>query len=125
MSMSSSIDVLLKEVIRRNSTDIAGVMVASKNGLPIGYKFSEETFDPNSVAAYMAALAEDQKKITGQLGLGEVRTTIIEALKGKLILKEEGNHLIAIIAYPDANLGLIMIEMDRLAENLRQAINPR
>ena len=125
MSMSSSIDVLLKEVIRRNSTDIAGVMVASKNGLPIGYKFSEETFDPNSVAAYMAALAEDQKKITGQLGLGGVKTTIIEALKGKLILKEEGNHLIAIIAYPDANLGLIMIEMDRLAENLRQAINPR
>ncbi len=125
MSMSSSIDVLLKEVIRRNSTDIAGVMVASKNGLPIGYKFSEETFDPNSVAAYLAALAEDQKKITGQLGLGGVKTTIIEALKGKLILKEEGNHLIAIIAYPDANLGLIMIEMDRLAENLRQAINPR
>ncbi len=125
MSMSSSIDVLLKEVLRRNSTDIAGVMVASKDGLPIGYRFSEEAFDPSTVAAYMAALAEDQVKVTGQLGLGEVKTTIIEALKGKLILKEEGNHLIAIIAYPDANLGLIMIEMNRLAENLRQAMNPR
>ncbi len=124
MSMSSSIEVLLKEVLRRNSTDIAGVMVASKDGLPIGYRFSEETFDPGTVAAYMAALAEDQVKITSQLGLGEVKTTIIEALKGKLVLKEEGNHLIAILAYPDANLGLIMIEMNRLAENLRQAMNP-
>ncbi len=125
MSMSSSIDVLLKEVLRRNSTDIAGIMISSKDGLPIGYRFSDEGLDPGSVAAYMSALAEDQRKVIGQLGLGKVKTTIIEAEKGKLVVKEEGDHLIAVIAYPDANLGLIMVEMNRLSENLKKAMNPR
>ncbi len=125
MSMSSSIDVLLKEVLRRNSTDIAGIMVASRDGLPIGYRFSDEELDPGSVAAYMAALAEDQRKIIGQIGLGKVKTTIIEADKGKFVMKEGENHLIAVIAYPNANLGLIMMEINRLVENLKEAMNPR
>ncbi len=125
MSMSSSIDILLKEVLRRNSTDITGVVIASKDGLLIGHRLSEEGLDPGSVAAYMAALSEDQKKIIGQLGLDEVKTTIVETLRGKFIMKEEGDHLIAIIAYPEANLGLIMLEIKRLAENLRAALNPK
>ena len=72
-----------------------------------------------AVAAMVATLVGTAETSSRELGKGVFRQVIIESGKGKTIaLKIGGDFILGCLAKPQANLGLVLIEMNRAAENL-------
>ena len=98
-------DVLAVAVVRRDGLIIAHI-------LPVGS-------DPKKVAAMCAALVGTSEFAATELRQGKFLQSIVEAEGGKVISTGAGEGaLLLTIVRPDANMGLVLMRIERAAREI-------
>lgn len=105
----------LADVVRalaaRNGVE--AVLVVSADGLPIEHA-SAGPFEPESLAALTATLAQYATRLGLGAGRGALRTAVLEYERGILIVAQiaAGDGL-AVLASPDANVGELLYDLSQ------------
>lgn len=116
--------------MRRNFEDVlerlsrvAGVrgamLVDSQAGVPIIAEMAEGVAG-GAVAAMAASLVKRSAKATTAAKYGGVRTIQLEAAGGHLIVANHGDLIAVAVTRPDAQLGLVRVEIRNAVEALSQ-----
>ncbi len=116
-SRGKRVESILREFVRTNAPDVTGAAVATPRGLPIAVAVGSEV-DARMFSAQLAAIVSAQNRIVSQLNLGGLRTSTVEADEGSLVVRRAGDYIIGVLISRDANLGLVLIELDRLASEI-------
>jgi predicted regulator of Ras-like GTPase activity (Roadblock/LC7/MglB family) len=114
----------LEETIERLShvTDIKSAAVVRRDGLVVTHTLPEGV-DPRIVAAMTAAIVGTSEMATVQLAQGRFIRAIIESDGGKLLSLGAGEEVLLVaLVYDDANLGLVLMAMERAAKQVEQIL---
>jgi len=96
-------------------TDIKAAAVVRRDGLVITHTLPDGV-DPRIVAAMTAAIVGTSEMATIQLSQGRFERAIIESDEGKLLSLGAGEEaLLVALVYKDANLGLVLMAMEKTA----------
>lgn len=96
-------------------SDIKAAAVVRRDGLVITHTLPEGV-DPKIVAAMTAAIVGTSEMATVQLAQGRFERAIIESDEGKLLSLGAGEEaLLVALVYKDANLGLVLMGMEKAA----------
>lgn len=102
---------------------VAGVrgamLVDSQAGVPIIAEMAEGVAGP-AVAAMAASLVKRSVKATAAAKFGGLRTIQLEAADGHLIIANHGEIIAVAVTRPDAQLGLVRMEIRVAVEALSQ-----
>lgn len=99
-------------------TDIKAAAVVRRDGLVITHSLPDSV-DPKLVAAMTAAIVGTSEMATVQLDQGRFERAVIESGGGKLISMGAGDEaLLVALVYKDANLGLVLMGMERVAKRV-------
>lgn len=109
-------------------SEIKAAAVVRRDGLVVVHTLPEG-IDPRMVAAMIAAIVGASEMATEALAQGHFQRAIIESDEGKLLSTGAGEEaLLVTLVYSDANLGLVLMAMERAArridEILSKAVNP-
>lgn len=116
MGSPSPLDDALHELGR--VSDIKAAAVVRRDGLVVVHTLPDG-IDPNMVAAMLAAIVGASEMATETLDQGRFQRAIIESDQGKLLSTGAGDQaLLVALVYSDANLGLVLMAMDRVAERI-------
>ncbi len=116
--MSSRVDKINK-TIRDFETvpGVEGAALVSLDGLMISSALPES--EQERVAAISAALLSLGEKATNELDRGLLLEIYVKGDKGYTLMTSVGDTaLLLVLAKADAQLGLIFVDMKRMAENL-------
>lgn len=92
---------------------IKGSAVISRDGLIVASDLSENV-DADTFAAMSAAMQGAAETAASELKQGNLKQIIVETDKGKVITTSAGERtILVILASPDINLGLALIELGR------------
>jgi predicted regulator of Ras-like GTPase activity (Roadblock/LC7/MglB family) len=108
----------VKEIVARlcRVPGVTGAMVISPDGLLIaaetglGGRAAEET-----AAAVVANLGRSVGAVLGRLGRGAVKHLVVSGAGGRAVLVAAGPGYLAALLAPDANLGLVQLELGAAA----------
>lgn len=107
--------------LRTAVPEIAGVMVASADGLPMAHDFPEA--EAPRIAAMAATSLGLGKRIATTLRLGGLQETVIRGQSGYFVVYEAGENGVLALALPaGANLGLVHLEAREAAKRLRELL---
>jgi predicted regulator of Ras-like GTPase activity (Roadblock/LC7/MglB family) len=95
----------------------ASLVVAAEDGIAIDSNLQIGQ-DGNRVAALAASLYRKARKSASAAGFGGTGFMQLEAEGGRLCLLGGDEVVLVVVALPDANVGLIRVEMLRAAESL-------
>lgn len=96
-------------------SDIKAAAVVRRDGLVITHTLPDGV-DPRIVAAMTAAIVGTSEMATVQLSQGRFERAIIESDEGKLLSLGAGEEaLLVALVYKDANLGLVLMGMEKAA----------
>src|SRR5207245_10385923 len=99
-------------------TDIKSAAVVRRDGLVVTHTLPDGV-DPKMVAAMTAAIVGTSEMATIQLAQGRFVRAIIESDEGKLLSLGAGEEaLLVALVYDDANLGLVLLAMERAAKQV-------
>jgi len=102
----------------RRLADVIAVAVARRDGLIISHILPKGS-DPKKVAAMCAALVGTSELAARELNQGKFLQSIVEAEEGKVISTGAGERaLLVTIVRPDANMGLVLISIERAAKEV-------
>lgn len=105
-------------------TDIRAAAIVRRDGLVIAHNLPDGV-DPKLVAAMTAAIVGTSEMATLQLAQGPFARAVIEAQDGKMISMGAGEEaLLVALVYKDANLGLVLMGMDRVARRVDEILRP-
>ncbi len=113
------------EKILNNINNIGGVeasAIASRDGLLISSTITKKEHAETFVAmsATMIGAAETA---TTELGMGIPDRIIVESKHGKILGRGAGTKaLLLVMTRPDAGLGLVLVEMIKAAEEIKQVL---
>lgn len=116
--MSSRVDKI-NQAIRDFETvpGVEGAALVSLDGLMISSALPES--EQERVAAISAAMLSLGEKATGELDRGNLQEIYVKGDKGYTLLISVGESaLLLVLAKADAQLGLIFVDMKRMAQNL-------
>jgi predicted regulator of Ras-like GTPase activity (Roadblock/LC7/MglB family) len=103
--------------------DVSGVLIASTDGLSLAQDMPNGS-DPTRLAAMAATAIGLGKRISTTLSLGGYDESIVRAAEGTLYLYSAGpNAVLAVVAGPGANTGLINLEARRAAKDLDKILS--
>lgn len=106
------------ERLRRMDTDIQGTAVATNEGLVIASSLTEN-LDEERLSAICAAAATVTRRTAEELDKGEPTEVHIRTPKGYILIMRGGvSSLLVAITRPAANLGLILLDMRRVAREI-------
>jgi len=114
----------LEETINELShvTDIKSAAVVRRDGLVVTHTLPEGV-DPRIVAAMTAAIVGTSEMATVQLAQGRFVRAIVESDGGKLLSLGAGEEaLLVALVYDDANLGLVLMAMERAAKRVEDIL---
>jgi predicted regulator of Ras-like GTPase activity (Roadblock/LC7/MglB family) len=114
----------LEETIEELShvTDIKSAAVVRRDGLVVTHTLPDSV-DPKIVAAMTAAIVGTSEMATIQLGQGRFVRAIVESDQGKLLSLGAGEEaLLVALVYDDANLGLVLMAMERAAKHVEEIL---
>jgi len=114
----------LEETIHELSrvTDIKSAAVVRRDGLVVTHTLPEGV-DPRIVAAMTAAIVGTSEMATVQLAQGRFVRAIVESDDGKLLSLGAGEEAILVaLVYDDANLGLVLMAMERAAKRVEDIL---
>jgi uncharacterized protein len=101
---------------------IEASVVASRDGLLI-YSNTDLKEHDEIFAAMSATMLGAAETATTELRKGIPERIIVESVKGKIIATGAGpKALLVVLTEPDASLGLILIEVAKAAENIKEAL---
>ena len=97
--------------------DISGSIVVSRDGLVIASNITK--IDADTFAAMSAAMEGAAETAASELKQGELKQIIVDADNGKLITLSAGKKaLLVVLAKPEINLGLVLLELGRASDKL-------
>src|SRR5436309_1709386 len=101
---------------------VLGATIARRDGILIAHALPK-TMDPKMVAAMTAAIVGTSEMATIQLAQGRFVRAIIESDEGKLLSLGAGEEaLLVALVYDDANLGLVLLAMERAAKQVEKIL---
>src|SRR5438552_1555803 len=104
----------------RRLPGILGVTIARRDGILIAHSLPKN-MDPKIVAAMTAAIVGTSEMATIQLSQGRFVRAIVESDHGKLLSLGAGEEaLLVALVYDDANLGLVLMAMERAAKQVER-----
>jgi predicted regulator of Ras-like GTPase activity (Roadblock/LC7/MglB family) len=121
-SMSSRVDSINK-TIRDFETvpGVEGAALVSADGLMISSALPEA--EQERVAAISAGLLSLGEKATNELDRGSLKEVYVKGERGYTLLTSVGeNALLLVLANADAQIGLIFVDMRRIAESLLEIL---
>ncbi len=108
---TGQLDWLLDDLVRRIGP-VTKAVILSSDGMALGASDTLERDDAEHLAALAAGLVSLARGTGRHFGGGEVRQTVIEMESGFLLVTAAGSGTcLAVIAGPDADLGLVAYEM--------------
>src|SRR6266571_3102226 len=117
----------------RRVPDILGATIARRDGILIAHALPK-SMDPKKIAAMSAAIVGTSEMAAGEMGLGTFSQSIVDTDVGKMratVESEEGKllslgageeALLVALVYDDANLGLVLIAMERAAKQVEEIL---
>src|SRR5437870_3273938 len=104
----------------RRLPGILGVTIARRDGILIAHSLPKN-MDPKKIAAMAAAIVGTSEMATIQLSQGRFVRGIVESDHGKLLSLGAGEEaLLVALVYDDANLGLVLMAMERAAKQVER-----
>ena len=98
--------------------DIQGMMLLSKEGLPIFSALIREVGD-SLVSAVSAAILNVSELAVKELNRGRLKRILIQGVKGSIILSKVGSEVImCTLVRNDARLGLVFLDIQNLTHKL-------
>lgn len=96
-------------------------MVATRDGLTMASKGT--VLDPDQVGAMCSELLDVCHRMVNELEQGELQQMILKSSLGYILLTTAGEHaVLALMAKPESNLGLVVIEAQRTANVIRELL---
>ncbi len=112
---------ILAELLRLDG--VKGAAVVGKDGLVIDFETTDKTIDPDIAAAMVAAVYGSGTTVMDRIMDGKTDIVMVEGDKGKVLLIDAGeNAVLTVFTEPKVNLGLIRIEMKRVAERIAASL---
>src|SRR5256885_74616 len=106
----------------RRLPGILGATIARRDGILIAHSLPKN-MDPKIVAAMTAAIVGTSEMATIQLSQGRFVRAIVESDHGKLLSLGAGEEaLLVALVYDDANLGLVLMAMERAAKQVERIL---
>ncbi len=103
-------------------SDIKAAAVVRRDGLVVVHTLPDGV-DPKVVAAMTAAIVGTAEMATVTLEQGRFQRAIIESDEGKLLSTGAGEEaLLVTLVYSDANLGLVLMAMDKTARQIEESL---
>lgn len=121
MSKEEEIKNALEDL--KNVSGVIGSAVVTSDGLLI-YSDLPENVNKRALAAMAAAIVGTGMQVTKELTIGMLNQIMVEAKEGKFISisvgEEEDSPILSTLVSPKANLGLVMLEMEKAAKKIRK-----
>jgi hypothetical protein len=93
-------------------------MIATRDGLTMTSQGT--VLDPDQVGAMCSELQTVCDKTAHQLEQGELQQMLLKCSRGFLLLTTAGDHaVLSVMAKPDSNLGMIILETQRAANAIK------
>jgi uncharacterized protein len=109
--------------VEREVPDIRGCALASRDGLPIVSTMPGT--DASRLAAMAATVLALGARVAESTELGAYEETVIQGATGTFVTYGAGDAVLAVLAGPAANLGLVHLEARRAAEHVASVLaNP-
>src|SRR5947208_108818 len=106
----------------RRLPGILGVTIARRDGILIAHSLPK-AMDPKKIAAMTAAIVGTSEMATIQLAQGRFVRAIVESDHGKLLSLGAGEEaLLVALVYDDANLGLVLMALERAAKQVERIL---
>lgn len=107
--------------LRESVPDVAGAIVASFDGLPVATAMGD--VEPSRVAAMTATVRALAVRVVETMGAGTFEEVVIRSGSGLFVVYEAGDlAALAVVARPDANLGLVHLEARRTAATIAELL---
>nr|HDO80929.1 hypothetical protein [Candidatus Bathyarchaeota archaeon] len=124
MKYLTKIDEIL-ELLRNMEASTPGIeasAVVSTEGLPIASAMPQEV-DDAVVAAMASAILSVSERVSTELVRGKLQQVLVQGDLGYVIIKGAGeNALITVLARNDANLGLILMVLKKISEEIKRLL---
>ncbi|MHA1166878.1 MAG: roadblock/LC7 domain-containing protein [Candidatus Hodarchaeales archaeon] len=109
-------DLLFK--IRLRVPDIQGLVVVTKDGLPVA-SLLVDGVDEDRISAMTAGSLSLAERVASELYRGDLGEMIIKGTKGLVVIMDAGEEAVLTgIVSSEAKLGLVLLEMKRVAKTL-------
>jgi predicted regulator of Ras-like GTPase activity (Roadblock/LC7/MglB family) len=102
----------LAEVLRGLAArdEVQGALLLSGEGLPIDHAGS--AFEPETVAALAATLAQYAAQLGDDAERGELRSAVLDFARGPVVLARAGaSDWLAILARPETDIGPLLYDL--------------
>lgn len=106
--------------VEREVPDIRGCALASRDGLPIVSTMPGT--DASRLAAMAATVLALGARVAESTDLGAYEETVIQGASGTFVTYGAGDAVLAVLAGPGANLGLVHLEARRAVEHIAQVL---
>jgi len=114
------VDKLISELKKAGGVEACAAV--SRDGLLIRSSMQKEQF-AESFAAMSATMLGAAETASTELGKGVPNRVIVESTQGRLIAVGAGpKALLVVIVNPEAGLGLILLELDKAAKQLKELL---
>jgi predicted regulator of Ras-like GTPase activity (Roadblock/LC7/MglB family) len=108
--------------LQASSPDIEASAIVSVDGLSIASALPQEV-EEDRVSAMSAAMLSLGERIANELGRGSLNQVYIKGENGYVILMSVGEEaVLTVLAREQAKLGLILLDMRRATEALKELI---
>lgn len=104
------------QAVEREVPDIRGCALASRDGLPIASTMTGT--DASRLAAMAATVLALGARVAESTDLGTYEETVIQGDAGTFVTYGAGEAVLAVLAGPGANLGMVHLEARRAAEQI-------
>ncbi len=111
----------VKEVVERLALvkGVVGSILVAKDGLVVASDLSVQVQD-EIVAAMVSAVGSTAVKAAEMMEQGELKNIVIEGERGKLFLADADVGYLGVLTAPDANIGLVRLELLEATETLKK-----
>jgi predicted regulator of Ras-like GTPase activity (Roadblock/LC7/MglB family) len=105
-----------------SSGDVTGAAIVRRDGLMIVSSLPEAV-NSKAVAAMAAAIVGTGETASNELNIGTLNQVVVESGTGKLISVGAGSDaILTALIKPKANMGLILMNMERAAKKISRII---
>jgi predicted regulator of Ras-like GTPase activity (Roadblock/LC7/MglB family) len=107
----------------RRLTDIEAVAIARRDGLIVAHNLPDGV-DPKKISAMSAAIVGTSEMAAEELSQGELLQTIVDSRDGKMLSTGAGKDaLLVTFVRRDANMGLVLLSVERAAERVAEILS--
>ncbi|ACB39066.1 roadblock/LC7 domain-containing protein [Pyrobaculum neutrophilum] len=104
--------------LSRTGGDVLGAVMARRDGLPVAS--AAPGMDPKAISALAALALGTLRKVGDELKIGGVRQVVAYYDSRVIVMWPARELYIIAVANADANIGLIFLELERLAKRLAE-----